>query len=401
MATGMKPSFFFLVLLSLGHLVTDVNQGSVPGILPYLKEQYALSYAAVGSLLMVSNITSSVIQPLFGYLSDRSSQRWLLPAGVITAGLGLTLVGWAGSLPLIYLGVAVSGMGVASYHPEGSRVSRYMAGDMWATGMSIYSVGGNLGYALGPVVLAALLSLGMGARAVALLLIPSVLMGLILGLLLPRMGRREVAMAELMVKNHGPEVRPNRWGAELKVLSVVMLRSLFQFGMLTFLQFYWINFRGGTKESAAVLLFVFLGGGAVGTLLAGPLADRLGAKKVLMGSLALIVPLHFVFMVGQGALAYGALLGMGLGTVSTVSLTLVMSQLYLPRNVGMASGLNVGLSIGLGGVGATVLGAVADRVGIPATMWGLVVCPLVALVVTWRLPPAEPAGRPGASAHLP
>ncbi len=382
------PHLPLLIALSIGHLFTDVNQGAVPALLPFLRDAYGLSYAVVGSLLMVSNITSSVVQPLFGYYSDRSHRRWLLPLGIAAAGLGVAVAGWVRP-PLLYLAVALSGLGVASYHPEASRISRYLGGDRRATGMSVYSIGGNVGFALGPVAVGLVLAL-QGMRGTSLLLVPALVGALAFAGLLPVLGRTEEAMAARLGRGETVAARPC-WRAEVTLLTVVMLRSLFQFGLVTYLAFYYVEALGGTKEAGNQLLFVFLASGAVGTLVGGSLADRLGTRTVLVGSLALVSFLHPVLLSVGRVLVFPVAALLGLAVVSTFSITLVMSQEFLPHHVGMASGLNIGLSMGLGGVGAAVLGAIADRWGIPATLWLLEVFLLLALGLGLLLP--EPRAR--------
>lgn len=140
-----------LVLLSLGHLSTDIYQGALPAILPFLKAKLSLSYALAGLVMLASNLTSSVIQPLFGYISDKEEKPFLLPLGCLVAGIGFSLLSIPSSYPLILALVVVSGLGIASYHPEGFKTAYYFTGQRAATGMSVFSVGGNLGFALGPV----------------------------------------------------------------------------------------------------------------------------------------------------------------------------------------------------------------------------------------------------------
>ncbi|MEW5936082.1 MAG: MFS transporter, partial [Bacillota bacterium] len=303
------------------------------------------------------------------------------------AGLGVAVAGWVRP-PLLYLAVALSGLGVACYHPEASRISRYLGGDRRATGMSVYSIGGNVGFALGPVAVGLVLAVG-GMRGTALMLVPALVGTLAFAGLLRVLGRTEEAMAARMGRGDKVAARP-RWRAELMLLTVVTLRSLFQFGLVAYLAFYYVEALGGTKEGANQLLFVFLASGAVGTLVGGPLADRLGTRTVLVGSLALVSLLHPLLLHAGRVLVFPVAALLGLALVSTFSITLVMSQEFLPHHVGMASGLNIGLSIGLGGVGAAVLGAVADRWGVPATLWLLELFPLLALALGLLLPEPRP-----------
>jgi len=151
METGKKIDYRGLILLSIGHLVDDLPQGALPALLPFLKEALGLSYAMAGTIILCSSLTSSVIQPVFGYITDRKSLFWFLPLGCFCAGLGIALLGWASSYPQIIFLVVLSGLGVAIYHPEGWRNANFFAGEKKATGMSVFGVGGNLGIALGPL----------------------------------------------------------------------------------------------------------------------------------------------------------------------------------------------------------------------------------------------------------
>ena len=146
-----KIDYRALVLLSLGHMVADINSSALPAMLPFLKESLGLSYAMAGMIILVSSVTSSVIQPAFGYVTDKKSLLWFLPLGCFCAALGMSLVGWAGSYEQILFLVTFGGLGVAIYHPEGWRVANFFAGAKKATGMSIFAVGGNLGFAMGPL----------------------------------------------------------------------------------------------------------------------------------------------------------------------------------------------------------------------------------------------------------
>lgn len=167
----MKIDYRALILLSIGHMIVDFNTGALPAMLPFLKESLGLSYAMAGTIMLVSNMMSSVIQPAFGYLTDRKSLLWFLPLGSFCAALGMALVGWASSYPQILIIVTFSGMGVAIYHPEGWRAANFFAGEKKATGMSIFAVGGNLGIAVGPL-MATIFITSMGLKGSTLFIIP-------------------------------------------------------------------------------------------------------------------------------------------------------------------------------------------------------------------------------------
>ncbi|MGH7300987.1 MAG: MFS transporter, partial [Candidatus Rokuibacteriota bacterium] len=157
-AARAKPDMRLLGFLALGHMVIDINQGSFPVILPFLKDALSLSYAATGMIVLAANVTSSLVQPLFGYLADKTARRWLLPLSVLLSAVGLGFIGLAPSYGAVLALVVITGFGVAAYHPEGYRTATAVAGDRKATGVSIFSTGGNIGIALGPPLLTLLLT---------------------------------------------------------------------------------------------------------------------------------------------------------------------------------------------------------------------------------------------------
>src|SRR3954449_13209195 len=176
-----------MAVVSAGHMFTDMSQGAVPALLPFLKSHMHLSYAAVSTLVLAATISSSVIQPLFGRYSDRRSLPQLMPVGVLFGGLGIAAAGLAPSYGLVFLAIVVSGIGVAAFHPEGSRFANYLSGAKRASGMSLFSVGGNVGFALGPVVVTPLL-LAFGLQGTLFVAVPATLMALVLAHELPRLG---------------------------------------------------------------------------------------------------------------------------------------------------------------------------------------------------------------------
>ena len=185
-AARVKPDMRLLGFLALGHMVIDINQGSFPVILPFLKDALNLSYAATGLIVLAANITSSLIQPLFGYLADKTERRWLLPISVLLSAIGLGFLGLAPSYGAVLALVVITGFGVAAYHPEGYRTATAVAGDRKATGVSIFSTGGNIGIALGPPLLTVLLTT-YGLPGSLGMLIPGLLVAALLTAVLPRL----------------------------------------------------------------------------------------------------------------------------------------------------------------------------------------------------------------------
>ena len=382
----VKPDAKLLGLLAVGHLTVDTIQGSLPALLPFLKATFALSYAAAGTVMLMATVTSSVIQPLFGYLSDRSARRWILPASVALAGIGLALTGFTRSYPVLLGLVVLMGLGVAAWHPEGYRTASNVAGDRKATGVSWFSLGGNVGIALGPPVITLLVTT-FGLAGSLGLLIPAGLVALLLMAALPMLS---VPARPRAASVAAPEAR-NMPGAMAILIVVVMLRSWTQLGFTTFVPFYYVDYLKADPRIVGPLLFVFLGAGALGTIAAGPVADRFGARPFMVWACLLAAPLSVGFLLTRGALAFVMLGAVGFMLISTFTVSVVLGQAYLPRNLGMASGMIVGFAIGTGGLGVAALGGVADRWGLPLALWLTALMPVGGFAASLFLP--EPTHR--------
>jgi FSR family fosmidomycin resistance protein-like MFS transporter len=344
-----------MAFLSGGHAATDLSQGAIAALLVFLRPELGLSYTELTAVVLVATISSSIVQPLFGMWSDNRGTAWLLPVGVAVSGIGIALASVAPSYPLLLLCVAASGIGVAAYHPEASKFARYVSGTRRAGGMSWFSIGGNVGFALGPLV-ASTIVLTLGLRGGLLLAVPPVIVAVLLVFVTPYLMQFAPEKATT-TSGSGERDRPR---------ALVLLLTIVSFG--------------------SRLLFLFLLAGAVGTLIGGPLADRIGTRLVTGASHALSVPLILIYaLVGGVAGAIAVILAGGL-IIATFAVTLVMSQEYMPNRVGLASGLSIGFSIGLGGVAAVTLGVIADGVGIKTAVLATLFGPAVAAILTLFLP---------------
>jgi FSR family fosmidomycin resistance protein-like MFS transporter len=382
-AERAKPDMRLLGFLALGHMVIDINQGSLPVILPYLKDALDLSFAATGVIVLTANITSSLIQPLFGYFADQTARRWLLPLSVFLSAVGLAFTGLAPSYGAVLALVMITGFGVAAYHPEGYRTATAVAGARKATGVSIFSTGGNIGIALGPPLLTALLT-GFGLAGSLGMLVPGLLAALLLTAVLPGLSAPPPAVAAARASAAGARTMV---GAMSLLILMVAIRSWTQLGFTTFMPFYWKDVLHGDPRLVGTLLAVFLGAGVVGTLAAGPVADRVGVRRYVVSVFLLATPIAVGFLfVSGGPLVFVMLALLGFVLVSTFTVSVVLGQAYLPRNPGLASGLVVGFAIGAGGLGATVLGWVADHWGLTAALAISACMPLAGFVVALFLP---------------
>ena len=373
-----------MTALSGGHLAVDFASGSVPALIPFLTDKFHLGYALAALLLLAATVSSSLVQPLFGLWSDRRGALWLIPGGTILAAVGVGLAAVTPWYALVLVLVFAGGLGVAAFHPEGAKYAAYASGKKRASGMSYFNIGGNTGYALGAFVTGLLVS-AVGLPGGLLAMVP---VAVAAGLLL-RLVPEFATLAPATASDGAARGEDDRHAMAL-LGAVIALRSIAWFTLLAFVPL-WVVSLGHTKAYGNRLLFLMLLAGAVGTLLLGAIADRVGLRRTLVATQVLVAPLMLVFVYVGGVPGAVALMGVGMCVVGTFGVTMVLSQLYLPRHVGMASGLSVGLAMGIGGVAAVILGAVADAVDLRVALTISAAAPVLGVVVALRLP------RPAAS----
>ncbi len=373
-----------LAILAAGHFVTDINTGALPAFLPFLKEDLNLSYTMAATIILAFNITSSVIQPIFGFFSDRWSAKWLLPSGALVASLGLSLIGFSPSYFWILFFASLSGLGQAGYHPEGFKTINFLGGEKKATAISLFHLGGNLGFAVGPILATTFFS-WYGLKGSIWFVVPGVLM-LAAFLLVPHW---RISTLPSSRKTQGPPCGPsssNNFSAMSLLILTVVLRSATRLGLLTFIPFYFIKVLHQDPWISGKYLSFFLLAGTVGITLGGPLGDRFGYKRTVLTSFGLTPLFLYLFFFTTGTISLISFAIAGLLIISSNSVTMAMGQSLMPRNVGMASGLILGLAMGIGGIGTTALGWVADQYGIPFTLQAIFFLPFFAFIVFGLIP---------------
>jgi len=372
-----------IALLSAAHMCDDINQGVVPAMLPFFIAAYHLTYAAAAGLVLAQTLSSSVVQPLFGWLADRRSSPWLIPVGMSFAGLGVAVSGLAPTYGLIFASIAVSGFGISAFHPEAARRVRYLSGSRQATTMSLFTVGGMVGFALGPLLITPTL-MALGTHGAIVLAIPVLLMALMVTFNLHRLVAAEPS-ARLSVKGRVIVESDERWGDFVRLTTVVVMRSIAFFGLNTFLPLYWTANLHGTKTGGGMALTVLAASVALGTLIGGRLADRYGRKIVIAGSLAAFVPLLLMFLNSRIIVAAIMLVPIGIAAAAANSVVVVMGQDYLPNRVGLAAGVTLGLSMTIGGMLTPVLGTIADHYGLSTAMLLVALVPSLAFAMSLTL----------------
>lgn len=375
----------YLWILGLGHLIVDLTQGVLPILTPLLAKSFNLSYFQVGTVALAFTFSSAIIQPVFGVLSDRYRMPWLMPLGLFLSGFGLAMTGMVDSYGLLLLAVMLSGIGVAGYHPEGSKMAHFVSEDGKAgSSMAVFSVGGNLGFGFGPMLAIFVLSFA-GLGSIQGVMIPGVLGALVFLFLLPRFKRILAENSPQQKKDLEQNSNSNgRVTSLILLILYVTIRSWIHSGLVYFIPFYFPDFKGIAEPG--YLISTFLIAGALGTVLGGPLADRFGGRNGLLASMivALITVYPFLHLNGIWVPILAFIVGASL--ISTFSTTVVFGQRLLPHNVGLASGLMLGFGIGMGSIGVTVLGAIADHMGLPFTMNIIGLLPILGILLAFTLP---------------
>jgi FSR family fosmidomycin resistance protein-like MFS transporter len=364
-------------LMSAAHVVDDLYQGVVPALLPFFVLERHYSYAAVAGLTLAATVLSSVAQPFFGWWTDRRPRRWMIPAGIVTAGIGVGLAGLWSNYLLTWTVLALSGLGVAAFHPEAARAARQAAGNS-NRAMSVFALGGNAGFALGSL-LATLVLLAGGLGATWLLVLPAALMALLLVSRLNRVLDGRIGQR----RTHTMPSGNDDWPAFLRLTAVVVVRSILFFGLSSFLALYFIGQLGASPGQGGLALTVFLVAGACGTLLGGWVADRSGRLVSIRIGFALAVPgLLGLVLAGNQLIALVFVVVTAIGTFMPFSVFVVLGQDYLPNRIGTASGVTVGLAVSVGGLFSPVFGWLADSSGLRFTLGAFIVLPILALLLS-------------------
>ncbi|MHC3817261.1 MFS transporter [Streptomyces sp. DT9] len=380
-----------ILMLSVGHACVDIYQGAVASLVPFFVAERAYSYAAVSGVVLAASLLSSVAQPVFGVLTDRWAMPWLLPVSTILGGLGIALSCVSGSYALTLTFVAVSGVGVAAYHPESARVARLVSRGSH-TAMGWFSVGGNLGFAAAPLMVTAVVASG-GLRLAPLFVVPA-LVGSVLCLPVLRALEKTAPGGSGGATGAGADDK----ASFVKLSLAVVCRSIAFIGLSTFISLYVKQRLGGSTAAGTAALFVLYLGGAVGSVLGGSLANRWDRVTVARWSYLVSVAAVAGVVYVPGPAVYVCVVLTSAGLYVPFSLQVTLGQDYLPTRVGTASGITLGLTVSIGGLASPLIGSIADATSLRTALTPLILMPALSWLLFRTLP--EP-GAPMPTAPVP
>lgn len=370
--------------LMLGHGATDFYQAAVPALVPYFIATFSLTLARGASAVFAATILSAVLQPYFGWLADRRPLPWLTTYGLILAAGGVAVAVMAPNFNIALAAVAAAGIGVAAFHPEATRAVNTFSGEKKGTGMSYFTIGGNIGFALAPIIVVPLATPSTRGllAALCLLSIPSAwILSRAMGAL-PRQRTVHAGGAAALAA-----LPKDAWGAFALLGVAIGMRSMMFVAMNTFLPTYWARTLHVSLQAGAVALSLLLVIGLGGVLIGGRLADTFGARRVIAWSFVVIGPAFWLLANAQTAWqAWLVLPLLAMALFAPGGVMVVLGQAYLPRHVGTASGVTIGLAVTFGGLAAPLLGRIADVNGLQSMILLLAACGPVMAALAWLLP---------------
>ena len=377
----------YIGILAASHMSSDITQGALPAMLPFLITIYSIDYQAAAGLIFASAFLSSIIQPIFGYMADKTSTSWFMSLGIFLACLGISAVGFLDNYWAIFVAVMISGIGCAIFHPEAARLVNKLAGKKKGSGIGLFSVGGNLGFTLGPII-AVIAIVNFGIKGLSVFFIIGTAMAIFLLYYAPKMKKNIIANENTISQDiQNKPVLENDWKSFSKLTVIIVGRSIIFSGIITLIPLFWVNVLMQPNAKGAIILSVLFAFGVVITLVGGILSDKLGYNKTLMIFVSLIAPLLFMLIKTNNLIfATALLIPLGFSVFAPYSAMVVLGQSYLAKSVGFASGITMGIALSIGGIVVPGLGWVADNYSLQQAMQILVYVALVISVFTFFLP---------------
>lgn len=373
-------------LMMIAHLCDDLNQGALVAVIPFLVLHNGYSYAEVTALLLASNAASAIIQPLFGWLGDKKPRPWLMAAGIFLAGIGMAGVGVLPNYPLIMASAMLSGIGVAMFHPEGGRLGNLTAGEQKGKGMSIFAVGGKLGFTFGPLVATAAIAL-WGLPGTLIFIIPSTLCAAIL----LSQNKALLSYSNPDKQSSDESLYQDNWVGFGFVMGAISCRSIMYYAFLSFIPLFLVYNLGQEEAFASSVISLFALVCAVGTIASGWAGQLLGAKKLIIVSYA-CVAIEVVIFAFNGSLIVALILIAFLALTCDISYpsAVAMGQSFVPHHLGMASGLSFGVMVCIGGLMTPVFGLIGDYFGLQVVMLCVPAIALLGIIITLFIPKNRP-----------
>ncbi|MBN1084964.1 MFS transporter [Erwinia aphidicola] len=377
-----RTAFGILGAISVAHLLNDMIQSLILAIYPLLQSDFSLSFVQIGMITLTYQVTASLLQPLIGYYTDKHPQPWSLPIGMGFTLSGLVLLAMANNFPMVLIAAALVGTGSSVFHPESSRVARMASGGRHGLAQSLFQVGGNLGSSLGPL-LAALIIAPYGRGNVAWFSLAA-LLAIVVLLQIGRWYQTQHRASKSHAQNAVSPLPRRQVALAISILLMLIFSKYFYLTSLSsYYTFYLMHKFGLTVQSAQLHLFAFLFAVAAGTVIGGPIGDRIGRKRVIWVSILGVAP--FTLLLPHANLWWTGALSVVIGFIlaSAFSAILVYAQELMPGRIGMVSGLFFGFAFGMGGLGAAVLGLVADHSSIDVVYQICAYLPLLGILTAF------------------
>ena len=373
-------------LMMVAHLCDDLNQGALVAVIPFLVLHNGYSYAEVTALLLASNAASAIIQPLFGWLGDKKPRPWLMALGIFLAGIGMAGVGVLPNYPLIMASAMLSGIGVAMFHPEGGRLGNLTAGEQKGKGMSIFAVGGKLGFTFGPLVATAAITL-WGLPGTLIFIIPSTLCAAVL----LSQNKALLGFSNPDKGSSADNLYKDNWVGFGFVMGAISCRSIMYYAFLSFIPLFLVYNLGQEEAFASSVISLFALVCAVGTIASGWAGQALGAKKLIIVSYA-CVAVEVIIFAFNGSLIIALILIALLALTCDISYpsAVAMGQSFGPHHLGMASGLSFGVMVCIGGLMTPVFGLIGDYFGLQVVMLCVTAIAILGIAITLFIPKNRP-----------
>jgi FSR family fosmidomycin resistance protein-like MFS transporter len=354
-----------------GHICTDISQAAVPAILPFLVIDRGIDYASAAGLMFANSFLSSLVQPFLGMLSDRKTMPWLMSLGMLISGLGIALIGYLESYWAIFASVLFAGLGSAMFHPEGGRMANRVAGELKGRGVSIFAVGGNIGFVIGPIMATAAVS-SWGLKGMVVILVPVLAMT---GIFISQQKHFIQYTSAANVEDNRTDLaagHKDNWPGFAKLCIPLFIRSIVATGIQVFIPLYWVAILMQTQKLSSMMVTVMAIAATFATLIGGRLADRFGFRKVIYLAFGTLSPLIvLLLLIRNVSLATLVVVILSAAVYISYSPSIALGQKYLPNRLGLASGITLGLTVSIGGICSPLLGKIGDIYGLSIALYVL------------------------------